>query len=273
MSKHITRMLLLAATLSMACDAPTPPSTPDAAEPPPVVALTSQPDGTGDARVFLDGTHAQQQLVVAMRTATLRNDADTANSAEMIKVLTELFYSEPTSMLQLSAGLELARLLSEIEEREAALNVLSELDAVELEPDYMPALNLKIARQYHAMHEPTQARAAYLRVLADRPDYMFVWQEIAQMSSDDEAPQRYESWRDEQLEALHASDDASSQLAILELLSMVQGDDAHIDAAFTTLAARSNDDRVRAVIAQWQGAERGAAQESVTTQEAAHESP
>lgn len=265
MSKRATYVLVLlsAALLWMACEESKPPPTPLASPPPAVVPIT-KPAPDDQARVFTEGTDAQQQHIVAMRTATLRGGDD---PSEIIKVLTELFYSEPTSLLQLGAGLDLAHMLTKIKEREAALNVLAELDAVKLEPEYMPALSLKIARQYRAMQEDTLAHAAYARVLTARPDYMFVWQEIAQLHGDGEAQRRYETWRDEQLDALSEAD-TSGQLAILELLSMVQGD-ARIEAAFIALQARTTDTRVRAVLEPWLGTYGATAQKSVTTTQGA----
>lgn len=163
----------------------------------------------------MKGTPEQREYLVTMRTMMLNGGED----AEAVKVLSKLFYSQPTSLLQLGSGIELARQLHMLDAQDAAVNVLDELDAAELEPAYGKLLWLQSARLRADMAQPEQARAMYMRVLGHASEYEFIYGELAALDGDVAAQQRYETWRDTQFMALFGESDSARRTAF-ELLDM-----------------------------------------------------
>jgi tetratricopeptide (TPR) repeat protein len=185
----------------------------------PVTEPTPEPVTQTNEDVFLKGTPEQREHLVTMRTMMLNGGED----AEAVKVLSRLFYSQPTSLLQLGSGIELARQLHALDAREAAVNVLDELEAAELEPAYGKLLWLQSARLRAEMAQPEQARVMYARVLEHAPDYEFIYGELAALDGDLEAQQRYETWRATQIMALFG-ESKSARAAAFKLLDMMTHD-------------------------------------------------
>ena len=117
--------------------------------------------------LFIKGSSAQQQQLISLRSATLIGDQERALSE-----LIELFYSEPTSLLQLSAGFELHAELERLRERDKALDVLETIELVEL-PDEPLAIaqgvRLKLARGYALSQERERALSLYAELLDFEP--------------------------------------------------------------------------------------------------------
>lgn len=119
------------------------------------------------------GTREQSQLLVRARARTLAGDE--AGAAE---AYAELATSEPLSAAQVSGALALGESFLAADRREVALKVYEELEVRGAE---VGLVQLELGEAYVRMAAWPEARAAYERAIALRPDYFFAWWRLGEV--------------------------------------------------------------------------------------------
>ncbi len=135
LSRKSLFVMLLSLALFVSCD-----EQPAHTAPPEPLPQTTQTPSPASPQQFDRGSDAQRETLVSIRTALLEGGDD----ATLIKLLTQLFYSEPESLLQVGGGIELARHLIALEQFEPASGVLAELDVIDIPAEHAHTLSMEV---------------------------------------------------------------------------------------------------------------------------------
>lgn len=237
-------MLLLVVCI-WSCDSNTPPP----AKPTPTLPVTSPEDAAASDVAEAKGgpTTEQKNLLLEAKTRVLSGD-----DAGLVDALVKLFYSEPQNATQWAGGLELAEVLVRLGELERARKVAEALESQPQDGLYFVGSRLKLARLHaELLEQPEEAIAFYLEVLKVEPDYLFVYEQLFLLSGDETYQQSYVSKRDALVKELGGLKGGARRKELVEILSMVLGDDALIRATFTREVASESDEESLRAMEQW----------------------
>lgn len=192
-----------------------------------------------------EGTDDQQARLIEGRTAFLNNRYE-----EAAEIFEPLALDEPVSTQTVSAAVALGQIYLETGRSQQALELFEQLeDHVEDIPEVL----LVLARTYESLDHPRRAVDTYEKAFRQKPDYVFILPEMAQIlirEGDEERAAQvlvdYEANITELVNHLEDTDDTSEaeRLWIVDIFSMVSDERAH--QALETALRDDPSDTVRA---------------------------